>query len=163
MGYYISNNELYHFGIKGQKWGIRRYQNPDGTYTELGKKRLRAAAVAGVAAGAYVAAKNIKNQKRINDNLSADEKKYRELQSKRPEEMSNNEISEYNKRYNLKSTYNKNNPVKMVAVATAVIGGYKVISKFLKTEEGKKMVDSVTNSQTWNKHFFKIEDKESGS
>nr|DAF76571.1 MAG TPA: hypothetical protein [Caudoviricetes sp.] len=29
-----------HHGIKGQKWGIRRYQNPDGTLTEEGKKRL---------------------------------------------------------------------------------------------------------------------------
>lgn len=28
-----------HHGIKGQKWGIRRYQNEDGTLTELGKKR----------------------------------------------------------------------------------------------------------------------------
>lgn len=32
-------NELEHFGIKGMKWGIRRYQNPDGTLTELGKQR----------------------------------------------------------------------------------------------------------------------------
>lgn len=32
--------ELYHHGIKGQKWGIRRYQNPDGTLTEEGKRRL---------------------------------------------------------------------------------------------------------------------------
>jgi hypothetical protein len=32
-------NELYHHGIKGQKWGIRRYQNPDGSLTEAGKKR----------------------------------------------------------------------------------------------------------------------------
>lgn len=31
--------ELYHHGIKGQKWGIRRYQNEDGTLTEEGKKR----------------------------------------------------------------------------------------------------------------------------
>lgn len=30
---------LIHYGIKGQKWGVRRYQNPDGTYTDLGKKR----------------------------------------------------------------------------------------------------------------------------
>lgn len=34
--------ELYHYGIKGQKWGIRRYQNEDGSVTEVGKKRYSA-------------------------------------------------------------------------------------------------------------------------
>lgn len=29
-----------HHGIKGQKWGVRRYQNPDGTLTEQGKRRI---------------------------------------------------------------------------------------------------------------------------
>lgn len=33
------NNELYHHGIKGMKWGVRRYQNADGTLTPAGKKR----------------------------------------------------------------------------------------------------------------------------
>lgn len=32
-------NELYHHGILGQKWGVRRYQNEDGSYTEAGKRR----------------------------------------------------------------------------------------------------------------------------
>lgn len=36
---YYNNLELAHHGIKGQKWGIRRYQNEDGTLTEAGKKR----------------------------------------------------------------------------------------------------------------------------
>lgn len=30
---------LYHYGIPGQKWGIRRWQNPDGSFNEEGKKR----------------------------------------------------------------------------------------------------------------------------
>lgn len=32
----MATNELYHHGIKGQKWGVRRYQNEDGTYTRQG-------------------------------------------------------------------------------------------------------------------------------
>lgn len=35
----IKMNELYHHGTKGQKWGIRRYQNADGSLTPAGKKR----------------------------------------------------------------------------------------------------------------------------
>ena len=33
-------NELYHHGVKGQKWGVRRYQNSDGSLTDNGKKRV---------------------------------------------------------------------------------------------------------------------------
>lgn len=37
--YIIVNGELYHHGIMGMKWGVRRYQNKDGTLTAAGKKR----------------------------------------------------------------------------------------------------------------------------
>lgn len=33
------NKELYHYGVKGMKWGVRRYQNEDGSLTNAGKKR----------------------------------------------------------------------------------------------------------------------------
>lgn len=46
------SNELYHHGIKGQKWGVRRFQNKDGSLTSAGKKR-------------YAVSGNIKSKKAI--------------------------------------------------------------------------------------------------
>lgn len=37
--YMIVGGELYHHGIKGQRWGVRRYQNKDGTLTAAGRRR----------------------------------------------------------------------------------------------------------------------------
>jgi len=37
----MKKHELKHHGIKGQKWGVRRYQNKDGTLTKLGKKKTK--------------------------------------------------------------------------------------------------------------------------
>ena len=39
MKFIMTNGELYHHGIKGQRWGVRRYQNEDGSLTPAGERR----------------------------------------------------------------------------------------------------------------------------
>ncbi|MBR3117735.1 MAG: hypothetical protein IKF29_00695 [Oceanobacillus sp.] len=41
--FYVYSPSLYHHGIKGQRWGVRRFQNPDGTLTAAGRRRVRKA------------------------------------------------------------------------------------------------------------------------
>lgn len=86
MVYVMSNSSyLEHHGIKGQKWGIRRFQNPDGTRTALGRKREAAdrkrnlktagAAAAGLTAaigagiGINKASKNVNKDKLFDKSL----------------------------------------------------------------------------------------------
>ena len=38
-GTFMSEDELCHYGIKGMKWGVRRFQKEDGSLTTAGKKR----------------------------------------------------------------------------------------------------------------------------
>ena len=45
MYYVVTNDQLAHHGILGQKWGVRRYQNEDGSLTNAGKKRYAKEAV----------------------------------------------------------------------------------------------------------------------
>lgn len=66
----MAMNELFHYGIQGMKWGVRRYQNPDGTLTAEGRKRTQLIRKTGNAM------KTTKDANEIVDSLTPKEKKF---------------------------------------------------------------------------------------
>lgn len=79
-------NQLYHWGILGQKWGVRRFQNADGSRTAAGKRRE--------------AQMNPERVKKSEDYV-----KSRESKQKTPAGLSNEELRKLNERLQLEATY----------------------------------------------------------
>lgn len=129
MDYY---NELQHAGIKGMKWGVRRYQNKDGTLTYAGKKRY-------------------------NKNMSDDARVASELKKKKVSELSNSELKKLNERKRLEQEYSRLNPStiskgwKFVAGAAGVMGTalavYNNSNQLIKIGKtvGDKVIDVAGN------------------
>lgn len=96
-------DELYHWGIKGMKWGVRRYQNKDGTLTDAGKKRARR-------------------------EMSDDAKTASTLRKKKVSELSNAELKKLNERTRLEQEHSRLHPSatkkgwKFVSGAAGVMG-----------------------------------------
>ena len=79
-------NELYHYGVKGMKWGVRKYQNSDGTLTDIGKNRI---------SKEYRKYLN-KAHKDLNKGYP---KRYYNAYNKAANDMNNGLIDRYNKEY----------------------------------------------------------------
>ena len=81
------NTELYHHGIKGQKWGERRFQNSDGSLTAAGKARYYDSQGNLTASGKKEYLKQYKKYKKLSDKAdlklqSANYSKYSERMKK---------------------------------------------------------------------------------
>jgi hypothetical protein len=79
----LSIQQLYHHGIKDMKWGVRRFQNEDGTRTAAGKRRDR------------------------ENGRSEDYEKSRKDKSKGTKSLSNDELKKLNERLRLEEDYKK--------------------------------------------------------
>lgn len=133
----MTENELYHFGIKGQKWGIRRFQKKDGTLTSAGKKRSKT------------------------DGWSQDAKDAYNIKKKKVNQMSNAELRKLNERQNLERNYksfNKNTIAKGIAfvgTAAAAIGTlnslYNNSNNLIKN--GQAIVNKLSKRSTELYHF----------
>lgn len=98
----MENTYLYHHGIKGQKWGVRRYRNKDGSLTPAGKKRY--------------------------NDMSEDARTASEIRQKKVSQMTNAELKKLNERTRLEQEYARLNPStvqkgwKYVAATAGIMG-----------------------------------------
>lgn len=118
------NDQLTHYGIRGMKWGVRRYQNRDGSYTNAGKRRRKS-------------------------QNSSDYEETRPLRKKSPKQLSNEELKKLNKRLNLESEYRRLNPrgifrgqqvARTVIGLAGTIGGLYAITHSPWVESGKEIL-----------------------
>lgn len=95
----MNNNELYHWGVKGQRWGFRRYQNKDGSLTPAGRRRAEKLRqqyleTTGKKLTGYAVRKKGETVKKV------DEKKKKKLS-----EMTDDELKKVVDRMNLENRY----------------------------------------------------------
>lgn len=98
MWNYNYTDELYHYGVLGMKWGVRRYRNKDGTLTSAGKKKRKEDSK-------ETSNKRSKVSSNIKKSSKSTSPKSNTQQSKSIKEMSDAELKAKIERLNLENRY----------------------------------------------------------
>ena len=170
------DNTLCHHGIKGQKWGVRRYQNPDGSLTNAGRKKYgtktnfervqaaKKAATIGVKKRKAMEKANARTAKEIakyekKAGLNKSESKSVVKSNSKPKtinEMTNEEIQERIDRINLENKLISLTPQK-VSVGQRFVNGVKGAAISIAKEKGTKIVGDYIDKQVREKLGIKDE------
>lgn len=116
-----SDDELYHHGIIGQKWGVRRFQNSNGSLTAEGRQRYGSSKAGlnqqdtntvlneagNIARNSNNASKSINKIKKSEAAKKKEKEKTEENAPKKVEEMSDKELREFLNRYDMEQRYDK--------------------------------------------------------
>lgn len=105
----FTDEYLEHHGIQGQKWGVRRFQNKDGSLTAAGRKRIGLSPKPKKSGGSSLAGAVTKIKAKKNERKQADEghDDFKRARAKSPKQMSTSELQEATNRLNLESRYNE--------------------------------------------------------
>lgn len=106
------NNELNHHGIKGQKWGVRRFQKKDGSLTNVGRKRYAYDDIKDVKKSLDKAGEAVNSAKTISGNIGrVAQRKFDDAYNKNIQksltEMSDAELKHIVNRLNMEENYTR--------------------------------------------------------
>lgn len=153
--YYIINGELYHHGILGMKWGVRRYQNSDGTLTAAGKKRYQ------VHRGDSKLTKWIKKRRKESDRAKIEklDKKAAEKEAKKAAEQELKDYKKLSKKKPSKMTDEElTRHIHRLVTEKQMISLRSELEKLAELNEGKKFAEKEAAKQQkkdsgFRKHF----------
>ena len=151
---FIRESDLAHHGIKGQKWGQRRFQNEDGTWTAAGKERYGDGESTGSGSGSVRSFKgnlhralaanyglNAKVHSKSNKTLASINKQAQNAQLKKAAEADAAKAKKMNDPKHQKKVANAKKALKIGAAvagtALAAYGGYKLYQHGVKVKNAK--------------------------
>lgn len=137
MNTYQDDLVLYHHGIKGQKWGVRRYQNEDGSLTSAGKKRYNSA-------DKTSGAKPKRGLRALRDRVQ--EEKQRQLQAQRElqariDQMDDQEIRNKINRLRLEREYKQ-----LLSESAPQVSPSKILESITSTSQNLNTIVTLGNS-----------------